>query len=328
MQSLMGGCRQWRAVLHQRAAHSLATWDSVNSEVDQPLPANLPLLASEGRTMVAPGMLAALAGCTIRRWNEGGRGIISLAWLPPQIEGLKIDLIDYNYVLAWDTCPRLSSLRVFLARIQQRRSLPDSFCEVFPNLERVDIALGDVVDCEAIPILLQDLGSIESIREVVLGMEGDLEVGDPEHSSRASTIPEFCGPSECRLSVLANQFEIPVIPPGLAKHLQRFTLWMGSFDDAFGRVSLNLTLFEHCNVLESVCIDAGDSTQPIEVLGLDRLPLSCKSVVLSPHEGCGGPGQFLVQAAFGWQIRHQSVPRVVQGETLELDGNELEFFRA
>lgn len=92
------------------------------------------------------------------------------------------------------------------------------------------------------------------------------------------------------------------------------------------RSCLDFATLEGCHVLENVYInvDANYGDQKVELDGFDKLPPSCKSVVLIPGCPTLGLGQFYMQLALGWQIRQLREPLVIYGALRE---NAVELFR-
>lgn len=174
-------------MLQQRAAHSLLTFEaSTPGEMDEPLPADLPLLASENRAMLAPGLLAALAGCSICYEKEDhSEDDPSLAWLPSQLQAIKVG--KTSSFLDWEDCPALPAARVFKSCEAESNGSWLNFCRVFPNLEKIQIRIPDWHK-DGVQIFMEDIGSISTLRYVQIWLLNGVQI-------------DFSGPAECRVDL-------------------------------------------------------------------------------------------------------------------------------
>lgn len=284
----MSGFRLWRKALQDPASHSLNTW-----EEDSALPLN-PTLARSGLdeeegSLVAWGFLSAMSSCKLEtfQYSDPEASHSLFAWLPPQLQRLKVTEADSN---SWEDCacvPGLKWLDVSYCDVAMPKTLSTSF----PNLETLEVDTHwDGV--QAMEELFADTGSnLPRLKNMAIFCE--------------NVLPEFQGPSGCRVIAKMGVDEIdgPAeigIPKSIASQLYSVELFLSSSHQTEVNMQMDVAIFAHCQVLSCIVLNLENFSGGtyLRVTGLESLPASCK-VVEFKGRGDDFP---CVKLARGWQV--------------------------
>lgn len=327
-------CRLWCKALQDPAAHSLDTWDE-----DEAIPLNptIPRGGLDGReegTLVGWGFLSAMSACKLevekirepiteshrqmhklyaqmypdspRRTETDyitDRKLLPpmLAWLPPQLQCLKVCGQDSK---VWEACATLPGLKKLVFTCYDEYVLKD-LSLFFPNLE--DLEVYDNRRSYNEPNWGPLFAGVESypthLKNVAIWS-----------SSRLDTLPDFRGPEGCRIRVKLDlhrpEREILIhVPESNANFLHHIELFVhspcGNYSDWKTTTLLDLAIFAECRVLSSIVLNLElfKDDANLMVGGLESLPASCTVVEMKE---CGGDRIDLpfVQLSPEWLVEH------------------------
>lgn len=314
--------KQWLHTLHQRAAHSVDTWDE-----DERMPFNPAAHKEDARrgALVSSGFLTALP-CYKGEWRicpQSQYPAACMANLPEHIRKLLLEDAPNSelftrpparnpmtgHALGATFSVTISSgsfqdngFGFFFRGIHNGSTVPRSISSLLPNLEMVHLSC-EVNGDRDLGKWLSDLQRLQNVRSVSL----EVLISDYEDSPALYTKSAlFLGSPECRVSlkILWNGYFSPDISfsNSLAKHLQSFEihyLYKQPAEDPFYDMDgdcgdrftdLDLFGFGNCSVLEALkfTFTAGDEdVHPSRknVFGFSLLPQACKQVVFAVDDG-------------------------------------------
>lgn len=299
--------KQWLRVLHDRAAHSVNTW-----EEDEPLPFN-PAAHSKGTTegtLVCQALLGVLP-CYKGDWRICPQSLYpasKVGGLQPHVAQLLMSGPNSN-LFTHVPKQRARSVPSDFANVEiigwggpmfvfhDDSEVPESISSLLPNLEKVHLFF-EVTDGQGVGYWLNDLQRLENVRSVSLEA---LIGGYGDYPGWYTNGAEFNGTPECRvnLKILWNGFFSTVLffPESLAMHLQSFEIHYLYKEDRYGderdkHNDIDLSRFEKCHVLEALkfTFTAGypDVTPSRKyVSDFDKLPKTCKQLVFAVDNGDG-----------------------------------------